>query len=309
VAREVSIEGDLLVQMIDQVAESTVSLLSEASEHIIRSGGKRTRPKIVRLAYEAAGGQTPEETIPAAAAIELIHTASLVHDDINDHGGMRRGQVTVNARWGNAAALLTGDFIFSKAMKLVARQDPRVIEVLADTCIRVVEGETRQLLTLGNLEINEAVYLEIVRQKTASLFAASAQIGGLVAGAPQDQVRALEEYGLNLGIAFQLRDDLLDLTGTPEELGKPVGVDLGQEKMSLALVHAAQGAAGPIQPDALDDMSSVMAFLQQSGSLAYARQKSCEYAEQAKKALSRLPASPAQAQLAELAEFAAERDH
>jgi octaprenyl-diphosphate synthase len=301
-------EDDLLIQMIDQVTDSTVGLLSEASEHIIRSGGKRTRPKIALLAYEASGGTIPDETIPAAAAIELIHTASLVHDDINDRSDLRRGQTTINARWGNAAALLTGDFLFCKAMKLVARQDPRIIEVLADTCIRIVEGETRQLLSLENLEIDEDTYLEIVRQKTASLFAASAQIGGILAGAPEVQVRALEEYGLNLGVAFQIRDDMLDFLGRPEELGKPIGTDLRQKKMSLALVDALHRSAGQIGQGLFEDVGSVIQFLQETGSLEYARDKSCAYADQAKEALAILPNSPARAQLFQLADFAAERN-
>jgi octaprenyl-diphosphate synthase len=306
---EERMEDDLLIQMIDEVTESTIALLSEASEHIIRSGGKRTRPKIALLAYEAAGGMVPEETIPAAAAIELIHTASLVHDDINDRSDLRRGQETINARWGNAAALLTGDFLFCKAMKLVARQDPRIIEILADTCIRIVEGETRQLLSLENLEINEDTYLEIVRQKTASLFAASAQIGGLLAGAPEDQVGALEEYGLNLGVAFQIRDDMLDFVGRPELLGKPVGSDLRQKKMSLALVDAFQQSDGRSETGLFDDVGSVIQFLRQTGSLEYAREKSCTYADRAKEALSLLPSSPARTQLFQMADFAAERNH
>jgi octaprenyl-diphosphate synthase len=301
-------EDDLLIQMIDEVTASTIALLTEASEHIIRSGGKRTRPKIALFAYEAVGGTVPAETIPAAAAIELIHTASLVHDDINDRSNLRRGQVTINARWGNAAALLTGDFLFCKAMKLVARQDPRIIEILADTCIRIVEGETRQLLSLENLEIDEETYLEIVRQKTASLFAASAEIGGLLAGASEDQVRALAEYGLNLGVAFQIRDDMLDFLGRPEELGKPIGTDLRQRKMSLALVDALQRAGGRADQALFRDVSSVVQFLRETGSLEYARDKSCVYADRAKEALSILPNSPARMRLFELANFAAERN-
>ena len=287
---------------------SSVSLLSRASEHIIRSGGKRLRPRVVLLSYKAAGGKDISRAVPLAAAVELLHTASLIHDDINDRSDMRRGQATVNARWGDSLALLAGDFMFIKLLSLIAAFDSRVIRVLADSCTAIVEGETLQMLHLGDTGMTEEAYLAIVVQKTAALFSACGKLGGLLAGGTEDQVRALKDYGLNMGIAFQIRDDTLDLVGKRDKLGKPVANDLEQGKMSLATLFTLKSSKRAREVLFSNDAAQAIQLLRHTGALEYAMLKAREYSERAKKALSILPGSEAKAALSKLADFAVARD-
>lgn len=298
----------LVEQELDRAIDSQVDLLAEASGHIMRAGGKRIRPQIVLLAYTAAGGQDVSCTIPLAAAVELIHTASLIHDDINDRSGLRRGRPTVNARWGNTAALLTGDFIFGKLMKLIGSFDARIIQVLANACVSIVEGETRQMLTLGDIDMTEETYLEIVRQKTASLFAASAEAGGIMGQATEQQVRALAEYGLNLGMAFQIKDDAFDYVGKPDQLGKPVALDLSQGKMSLPIIAALKKTDRIKSALHTQNAQEMAQLLQETGALAYALDHAQGYARKAQEVLSNLPYSEARAALCQMADFAITRD-
>jgi octaprenyl-diphosphate synthase len=304
---KVSFHKDSIEQAIDKAIQSRVDLLCQASEHIIHAGGKRIRPRLVELAYQAAGGETLSATIPVAVAVELIHTASLVHDDINDRSDLRRGRTTVNAQWGSAAALLAGDFLFGKVMKLIATLDPRIIQVLADTCVDIVEGETRQMLTLGDIEMSEETYLEIVSQKTASLFAASAESGGILAAASDREASALREYGLNMGISFQIQDDTLDCMGNRAEMGKPVAADLKQKKMSLATLVAFRRSDEIKELLTGHDIAGVIRLLHDTGSLEYAMSRAREYAHRAKDALSALPASAARTELCGWADFAVAR--
>jgi octaprenyl-diphosphate synthase len=298
----------LVEQELDRVIDSPVNLLAEASEHIMRAGGKRIRPQVVLLAYTAAGGQDASCAVPLAAAVELIHTASLIHDDINDHSGLRRGRPTVNARWGNTAALLTGDFIFGKLMKLIGSFDARIIQVLANACVSIVEGETRQMLTLGDIHMTEETYLEIVHQKTASLFAASAEAGGIMGQATNQQVQALADYGLNLGMAFQIKDDALDYVGGADRLGKPVALDLAQGKVSLPII-AALKRTNRIKPALrAQNAPEVTRLLQETGALAYAMDRAQAYARKAQAALSALLHSEARTALYQMADFAIARD-
>jgi geranylgeranyl pyrophosphate synthase len=295
-------------QELNRAIDSRVNLLAEASGHIIRAGGKRIRPQVVLLAYTAAGGQDTSCVIPLAAAMEMIHTASLIHDDINDCSSLRRGHQTVNARWGNTAALLTGDFVFGKLMKHIGSFDARIIQVLADACVSIVEGETRQMLTLGDIYMAEETYLEIVRQKTASLFAASAEAGAIMAQATEQQISALAEYGLNLGMAFQIKDDALDYVGGSDRLGKPVALDLTQQKMSLPVI-AALGKTDRLE-SALraQNAPEVVQLLQETGALAYAMDQAQAYARKAQAALSALLHSEARTALYQMADFAIARD-
>jgi geranylgeranyl pyrophosphate synthase len=298
----------LVEQELDRVIGSRVDLLTEASGHIIRAGGKRIRPQIVLLAYTAAGGQNVSCATPLAAAVELIHTASLIHDDINDRSGLRRGCPTVNARWGNTAALLTGDFIFGKLMKLIGSFDARIIQVLANACVNIVEGETRQMLTLGDFDMTEETYLEIVRQKTASLFAASAEAGGIMGQAVEQVVRALAAYGLNLGMAFQIKDDALDYVGRSDRLGKPVALDLAQGKISLPIIAALKKTDRIKSALRTQNAQEVAQLLQETGALAYAMDRAQEHARKAQEAVSVIPYSEARATLYQMADFAVARD-
>lgn len=300
-------ELNLVEEALLVAAQSDVGLLSRTGTRILRAGGKRLRPRVVLYAYAAAGGQEMSSAVPVAVAVELLHTASLVHDDINDHSDMRRGQPSVNAELGTSLALLMGDYIFVKFLNLMADFDHRLMRVLARSCIEIVEGETLQMLRLGDLTMDEKSYLTIIAQKTGALFAACAESGGLLAGAPQTQVEALRHYGLNLGIAFQVRDDTLDLIGNSEVLGKPVASDLAQGKMSLATIYAARISDEARAALASADIKHARDLLYETGAFDYAMQKAREYAEEAKRALLALPDSEARFCLGELADLAVVR--
>ncbi len=209
------------------VVDSEVAVLRDASRHIISAGGKRIRPRLVLLAYAAAGGADPAAAAPIAAAVELVHTASVVHDDINDHGIVRRGRPSVNAKWGRTFALLTGDFLFTKVYELMAPfKDLNV--VLADATVALVEGETLQASAVKENNFTREVYYRIIAKKTAALFQASGELGARLADGSAEQVKALANFGYNLGLAFQIIDDVLDLTGDSEQLGKTSGIDVEQ---------------------------------------------------------------------------------
>jgi len=292
---------------LKKAVASDVDVLAVASEHIIGSGGKRLRPKLVLLSYKAAGGEDLAAVVPLAVAVELLHTASLVHDDINDSSDLRRGRPSVNARWGNSLALLVGDFVFVRLLDLIAGCETRVIQVVADCCKAIIEGETLQMVHLGDLQLSEETYLRIVELKTARLFSACCELGGLVAGASSGCVTALREYGRSLGMAFQIRDDVLDLIGDEADLGKPVTSDLMQGKMSLATIHAQQQSAEAGKGLLSDDLASETGLLWKTGAFEYATQKAKEYAAEAQRSLVALPESLVRHELFELADFAVAR--
>ena len=308
--RMLTVEGmNQVEELLERTLTSDVALVREACQHIIRAGGKRLRPKVVLLAYQAAGGQDISQAVPLATAVELLHTASLVHDDINDRSDMRRGQATINARWGNGLALLTGDFLFVKLLGLIAGFDSRIIRLLADSCQTLVEGEALQVqvLTGGNGGMTPELYLRIVKQKTASLFSVCAELGGLLAQGGQQQVTALRNYGLNLGMAFQIRDDTLDLTGNGEDPGKPATGDLEQDKMILAALSSLERSVRAKESLLSMDSPFPIEQLSQSWALEYALVIARKYSDRAKEALSVLPASAAMGSLCELADFAVAR--
>jgi len=301
-------ELDLVEDALRRAVVSNVSLLARASEHILLSGGKRIRPAVVLLSYKATGGQDTSRAVPLAAAVELLHTASLIHDDINDCSDIRRGHATVNARWGNGLALLAGDFMFIKLLNLIAAFDYRVIRIVADSCTALVEGETLQTLSLGDLGMTEETYLRIVGQKTASLFSACAELGAVTAGASEQHIASLKEYGFQLGTAFQIRDDTLDVVSKRDRLGKPVAGDLRQGKMSLATLFAVRRWEGAREVLFSNDAAQAVELLQDIGAIEYAMVKAREYSERAKAALSALAGSAAKAALFDLADFAVARD-
>lgn len=295
-------------EMLHELTSSDVALLKQASVHVVSAGGKRLRPRLVFLSFEAAGGDDLSSVVSVAAAMELIHTASLVHDDINDHSEMRRGRATVNARWGNTLALLTGDFIFLKVLGLAAGFDADVTRVLAQACTSLVEGETLQTETQSESQPTEEGYLEIVGRKTASLFAACAELGAIVAGAPPEVRSALRDYGYNFGVAFQLRDDVLDLVGSRQSLGKPVVQDLDQEKMSLAMLYALSTSAEARAILMSKDRRSVLDLLKRTGAIDYANRRTSEYLDAAKKQLAMLKPSAARDTLDALTALALDRE-
>lgn len=218
-----------------EVLDSDVDVLRDASQHIVAAGGKRVRPRLLLLSYLAAGGDDPLETVPVAAAVEMVHTASVVHDDINDHGIIRRGRPSVNAVWGRTFALLTGDYLFTKVYELMAPFKDLNID-LAEATIALVEGETLQASAVKDNNLTSEIYFKIIERKTAALFKAAGGMGAKLANAKAAVVDALEQFGMNLGLAFQIVDDILDLTASSEQLGKTAGIDLVQGK-GFAAVH------------------------------------------------------------------------
>lgn len=298
---------------LKNVVESDVDVLREASQHTISSGGKRVRPRLVLLAYLAAGGQDVMSVVPMATAVEMVHTATLVHDDINDHSLTRRGKITVHARWGRTFALLTGDYLFTKVYELMAPYGGAFNVIMADACIQLVEGETLQAAAAKAGLMDRETYKTIISRKTASLFRAGARMGALQAGADDDTVEALAEYAYNLGLTFQIVDDILDIIGDPEKLGKPIGNDIVQGRGLLAGQNGGAvlqvqdgGEAAAVVAD--DPIAQMMARLRDSGAVDVARMQAVEMAKRAHAALERVPSSPARAELAELIDLVLERD-
>jgi len=319
---------DLLIATID----SEVELLNEASRHIIASGGKHLRPHVAMLSYLAAGGDDLMEAVSMAAAIEMVHTATLVHDDINDHALLRRGRPSVHARWGRTFALLTGDYMFAKVYELMAPYGPTYNIIMARACSQLVEGETLQAVSAKAGTIDRETYKRIVALKTASLFEGAARMGALLGGGDERVVNALAEYAWNLGIAFQLVDDILDVVGDPEALGKPIGTDLaqgrgafvaqpnGQTILSLrtsedpaavaeAVAELAEVVAEADEDDEGDPIARMMAKLRTSGAIEAARLQALEMIERARAVLDDVPPSPARDELMSLTNDVINRDH
>lgn len=290
---------------LHDVVSSEVAVLDEASHHIIASGGKRVRPQVVFLAYLASGGAELAEVVPLAAAVELIHTATLVHDDINDHSQMRRGKVTVHARWGRTFALLTGDYLFAKVYEMMAPYGGRFNQIMARATVELVEGETLQAAAAKAGKMDRETYKRIIDLKTASLFRAAAETGALVAGADETIVAALREYAHYLGLTFQIVDDILDLVGNPETMGKPVGADVaqGMGRVGLQQQNGRKAAEAEIDP-----LQQMMNNLRESGAVDVARAEAQEMAGRARRALAELPPSPYRDALAELIDLVLERD-
>jgi geranylgeranyl pyrophosphate synthase len=301
--RETALVEDALLDAL----KSDVTPLTRAARRIVQAGGKRIRPRIVLLSYCAAGGQDMSKAIPLAAAVELLHTASLIHDDINDGSALRRGIPTVNGLLGNGMALLVGDFVFAQTLQILSSLDPWALGILAAATIKLVEGETLQSINEGNAELTEEDLLEIIARKTGALFSAAAQLGALAGAAGPEQTGQLGLYGLNLGIAFQIQDDTLDLVGQPEVLGKPVDQDAQQGKANLALLHSLRCSDQLRMAFESRDAARVRAEIGRVGGIEYALGTARDYAERAKDALCHLPPSPAKQALAQLADRAWQR--
>jgi octaprenyl-diphosphate synthase len=294
---------------------SDVALVNQVAEYIIGAGGKRLRPMLTVLAARAAGYRG-EAHHQLAAVVEFIHTATLLHDDVVDESDLRRGRATANAAFGNAASVLVGDFLYSRAFQLMVELESMTIQgVLADTTNRIAEGEVLQLLHVRNPDTDEAAYLRVIERKTAVLFAAATQLGGHLASLGPNGEKALFDYGLALGYAFQIADDVLDYAGDAETLGKNVGDDLAEGKATLPLIHAMARSAPDVQArlkgivlegDA-SGFSEVMAAIERCGSLDYSRTMAQRYADAAVAALAPLADSEAKAALAGLAHYALQR--
>ena len=296
---------------------SDVVLINQIAEHIIGGGGKRLRPMLVLLAAQAANYRGDHHVL-LAAVVEFIHTATLLHDDVVDESDLRRGRKTANALWGNAASVLVGDFLYSRSFQMmIEADDMRVMRILADTTNRIAEGEVLQLLNIHNPDVDEAAYLRVIERKTAVLFAAATRLGGLLGGVPAPQQDALARYGLNLGFAFQIADDVLDYVSDSATLGKNIGDDLAEGKATLPLIYAiertdaarAASLRRAIETGGLDSLDNIVAAIRDSGALERARERAQAYADAAIAALSTLPQTAAREALHVLAHYALKRTH
>lgn len=296
---------------------SDVVLINQVAEHIVSAGGKRLRPMLVMLAGRATGTVGAEHH-QLAAIVEFIHTSTLLHDDVVDESDLRRGRSTANAIWGNAASVLVGDFLYSRSFQLMVELDRMpVMRILADTTNRIAEGEVLQLLHVRNPDTDEAAYLNVIERKTAVLFAAGTKLGALASGADAATQQALYDYGMQLGYAFQIADDVLDYSGDADALGKNLGDDLAEGKATLPLIHAMAQATPElrarlrtiVETGDTDALPEVLAAIETAGSLDYSRARALEYAEAAERALARLGDNDAVAALRGLARYAVERGH
>ena len=294
---------------------SDVVLINQISNYIIASGGKRLRPILVLL----AGGHfsaNPEHSREMAAVIEFIHTATLLHDDVVDESSLRRGRQTANAVFGNAASVLVGDFLYSRAFQMMVDVGSmRVMQVVSEATNIVAEGEVLQLLNVGDADTDEEQYLRVVRYKTAKLFEAATRVGAILGGANAAEERALADYGMHLGTAFQLIDDVLDYSGDAAETGKNLGDDLAEGKPTLPLIYAIRNgddAEREVVRNAIangdrSNMSAVVAAIRATGAIEYARAAAHREAETAMSSIVLLANSPHKDALLQLALFAVER--
>lgn len=296
---------------------SDVPLVNQIAEYIINAGGKRIRPQLVLLianAHQYQGSHHHE----LAAVVEFIHTATLLHDDVVDESSLRRGRQTANALFGNAASVLVGDFLYSRAFQMmVAVDNIRVMRILADATNVIAEGEVLQLLNMHDPDVTEERYLQVIRSKTAKLFEAAAQLGALVAGASDTDIEAAAEYGRSLGTAFQLIDDVLDYSGNATEIGKNVGDDLREGKATLPLIFLMQNGT-PEQRELVraciengdeQHFDDILAAITTSGALDYTRQEADKSAQRASAAIASLADSPFKDSLLQLSTFAVNRNH
>ena len=311
------IAADLLQvdEVIRRRLDSDVLLIRTIANYIVASGGKRLRPALVLLAacaFGAEGGAKHE----LAAVIEFIHTATLLHDDVVDESSLRRGRKTANAEFGNAASVLVGDFLYSRAFQMiVAAGSLRVMKVLADATNVIAEGEVLQLLNVRDADTDEQKYLRVIRYKTAKLFEAATQVGAILGNAAPEAEAALAAFGMHLGTAFQLIDDVLDYSGDLHETGKNLGDDLAEGKPTLPLIYAMRaGDEGErklvrhaIEHGGKDDLEGVMAAIHRVGALDYARERAREEAATAITLLAHLPDSACRDSLLQLAHFSVER--
>lgn len=298
--------------------ESQVAIIPTMGRYIQQGGGKRVRPAVLLMSARLLG-YTGERAILFAAAVEFIHSATLVHDDIIDESDLRRGRPAVHARWGNDVTVLLGDYLYIKSMSLALTHDTLdIVRVLCDATLKMIEGEIYQLTKNGDAAITEDEHFDIIRRKTAFLFGASSQIGGMLGGANTAQEEPLQQYGFNLGIAFQVVDDLLDFTGDYEALGKPVAADLVEGKMTLPLIHLLQQPGhrgGEIVREIIEKRAAtseqwqeVLGLLREHRSIEYASRRAVEFAELAKKQLQLFAPSSDREALLALPDYVLSRD-
>lgn len=301
----------------DRMASEHAPRIPEVTAHLVEAGGKRLRP-LLTLAAARLCGYEGADHLKLAATVEFIHTATLLHDDVVDESARRRGRPTANLLWDNKSSVLVGDYLFARSFQLMVETGSlRVLDILANASAVIAEGEVLQLTAAASLATTEAIYLQVIRGKTAALFAAATEVGGVIAGAPEDRVEALRDYGDALGIAFQITDDLLDYGGASAELGKNAGDDFRERKMSLPVIRAV--AAADAQERAFwtraiekgdqrdGDFEAARALMLRHGALESVRETALAHAARARAALAPLPAGALRDDLADLADFVVSR--
>ena len=301
--------------LIERRLASDVVLINQLGQYIINSGGKRLRPQLALLAARACG-YAGARHVDIAAIVEFIHTATLLHDDVVDESDRRRGQQAAHTVWGNAASVLVGDFLYSRSFQLMVElESPRVMSILADTTNTIAAGEVLQLMQLGDADLDESGYLRVIGDKTACLFAAAARLGAVIGRADDGLEEALASYGFALGQAFQITDDWLDYSGQDGALGKNLGDDLAEGKVTLPLIQALKKAepadreflTDVIRSGGTEDLTRVREILRASGALDESLARAVEFSDRAVRALDALPDSPERDALATLARFAVDR--
>jgi octaprenyl-diphosphate synthase len=302
-------------QLILDSLSSHVPLVEEISEYLIDAGGKRLRPLLVLLAAKSVGYQDRQH-INLAAIIEFLHTAMLLHDDVVDASELRRGRKTVNATWGNPASVLVGDFLHSRAFEMMVEiGNLRVMEILSHATNTIAEGEVQQLTNIRNPDISEAAYMEVISRKTAMLFEAASHSAAVLSGATEAEQNALQKYGLHIGLAFQLVDDVLDYQGDTADLGKNVGDDLAEGKMTLPLIIArargnttqAKFVEQAILNGGVENLNDMVTVVTETGGLKYTQELAVAQTEAALGVLHNLPASTYKEAMQSLAEFSIAR--
>lgn len=317
ITRTIAADMEAVNAVIRQRLQSEVALVNQIAEYIISAGGKRIRPVLVLLLANAYGyrGTGHHEL---AAVVEFIHTATLLHDDVVDESSMRRGRQTANAMFGNAASVLVGDYLYSRAFEMMTSLDiMRVMQILSRATTVIAEGEVLQLLNMHDPDVTQESYLRVIRSKTAKLFEAAAQLGALIAGANDAQIEAAGEYGRSLGTAFQLIDDVLDYAGDAAEIGKNVGDDLREGKPTLPLIYVMENGT-PEQRELIRScieqgdethFDAVLAAVTNSGALDFTRREAEAAAHRASAAIADLPDSEYKQSLLQLCTFAVDRNH
>lgn len=296
---------------------SDVALVSQVAEYIINSGGKRMRPALVLLSAGSLGYQGKHHH-ELAAVVEFIHTATLLHDDVVDESDLRRGRETANAAFGNAASVLVGDFLYSRAFQMmVAVDNMQIMRVLSDATNIIAEGEVLQLMNCHDADVDEARYMQVIHYKTAKLFEAAARLGGIIGNAGPELEEALARYGMHLGTAFQLVDDVLDYSGQESDTGKHLGDDLAEGKPTLPLIYVMQHGTAEqaacvrraIEEGGREEFPAVLAAIQESGALGHARARAEQEAALARASISALGDSIYKKALLQLSFLAVERNH
>lgn len=304
-------------RFISTELQSEIPFINQLIDYIINCGGKRIRPLLVVLTARALSYQN-QDHIHLAAAIELIHTATLLHDDVVDSSSLRRGHETANTIWGNEASVLVGDFLYSRAFQLIVKiQNMKILNIFADATNIIAEGEVLQLLNCHNPDTTEESYYEVIQRKTAKLFEVAAQIGIALSPYSMQQMNAMQHYGMQLGIAYQLIDDALDYNSSAEEMGKNIGNDLAEGKPTLPLIYAMRHGTPAeielireaIKTGSTQNLEAIIAIIESTDAIKYTANAAKQHAYKAQSTLTHIPDSPYRQALHDLTEFVVERNY